>query len=255
MAKIKISKRELEEQLIEQIDLLESSCERYDTGKTHEVKNIATRIRVLLHDTQRSKSLLGQLKRKSNLFYSSSLPFSEKSNIGSFGLSAIAMRGGDTKHVPLLDDFEYSAKWLPFDQWWKEEIVIKDKDLNTITRHSLITAVANQDGGAHVDEGIDEDYYNLSRNNSLGYELIADKSKSGIPEAEKAAVRQIGHEILKTLNPDYIKRSNLKHDGLIANIQLVEGEGNFLFPESVKPKRNEICPCGSGVKYKNCHGK
>ena len=43
----------------------------------------------------------------------------------------------------------------------------------------------------------------------------------------------------------------LSHDGMLPENEAVQ-------KPIVKPKkigRNEPCPCGSGKKYKNCHGK
>ncbi len=95
MGEIKIDSQDLERHLIEQIEFLETSCDLYDEGKTSEAKRIAVSIRTLLHDTRHSKSLLGQLQKKSNLFYSTNLPLPKESISTYFGLSLIGMNGNE----------------------------------------------------------------------------------------------------------------------------------------------------------------
>ncbi|HIQ28656.1 MAG TPA: preprotein translocase subunit SecA [Sulfurovum sp.] len=63
------------------------------------------------------------------------------------------------------------------------------------------------------------------------------------PEEEEAAIEHIREELENdvsevTLNTD--NDENTKHTPITG---------------TKKPKRNEPCPCGSGKKYKNCHGK
>ena len=68
-------------------------------------------------------------------------------------------------------------------------------------------------------------------------------------------VRQIAHEVLKTLKPEYTK-CRAEEQGIIwsgaarATVTPVTNE-----PEIPKVGRNDPCPCGSGKKYKKCHGK
>jgi preprotein translocase subunit SecA len=63
------------------------------------------------------------------------------------------------------------------------------------------------------------------------------------PDEEEAAVEHI--------------REELEAD--VADVTLstdeVEEKKNKPFTASKKPKRNEPCPCGSGLKYKNCCGQ
>ena len=54
-----------------------------------------------------------------------------------------------------------------FNDWWNE--IIFDDKKNKFTRHDIVTYVANQDGGAHVDSELDESYATLTKMNSLGW--------------------------------------------------------------------------------------
>jgi len=123
--------------------------------------------------------------------------------------------------------------------------------LPLLCRRDLILAVANKDGGAHVDPVLDEKYANLSRGNSLAWRYRGPRGDIPLEGPEKAAVRQIAHEVLKTLNPKMSNRKP-KMEGTIF-------PGNIMAttkpPQIPKVGRNDPCPCGSGKKYKYCHGK
>ena len=62
MSDISQSQEALQDHLTEQIGFLLRSAESYDNGFTDEAKRLAVTIRVLVHDTGKSTSLLKQLK-------------------------------------------------------------------------------------------------------------------------------------------------------------------------------------------------
>jgi len=55
--------------LHEHYDFLEQSCARFDAGHEHEAKRIALSVRVLVHDTKWSTSLLALLGIKDEIEY------------------------------------------------------------------------------------------------------------------------------------------------------------------------------------------
>lgn len=61
MARIKRTKDQLEALLNEQIEHLKFSADEFDNGRDAEASRLALSLRVLLHDTKSSHSLLGQL--------------------------------------------------------------------------------------------------------------------------------------------------------------------------------------------------
>lgn len=67
--KVMQSKSELLEHLNEQLEFLKASALSFDNGFLGEAKRLVVTIRVLLHDAQNSKSLLGLLKMKKGLFF------------------------------------------------------------------------------------------------------------------------------------------------------------------------------------------
>lgn len=68
MAKRQRGLHELEELFAEQIQFLEASAMAFDQGFEGEAKRLAVTVRVLLHDTDRSHALLGQINKKPALF-------------------------------------------------------------------------------------------------------------------------------------------------------------------------------------------
>jgi hypothetical protein len=166
---------DLQNHLIEQLEFLKTSVDAYDGGQTSEAKRLATTLRVLLHDTTHSKSLLGQLRMKGQDFYDSSAyerfnqtPWDVAVYTGLIGHYMNA-ETNEVSYVPALDyTGDNTPRWIPFEDWWTIT-VIKDEVGNRFTRRDLVLTMANQDGGAHVDPVITGKYAALARNNSLGW--------------------------------------------------------------------------------------
>lgn len=120
------------------------------------------------------------------------------------GLIAINIKFSDgiskAKYIPRLDDDQRSpTKKVRFEDWWNK-IVLDDKNGNILTREKLVLAVANKDGGAHVDPKLDETYANIKRYHSLRVWFVSNKGKEDIAsKVELASIRQIAHEVLKSL--------------------------------------------------------
>jgi len=62
------------------------------------------------------------------------------------------------------------------------------------------------------------------------------------------------HTDIATTARYYPKQVNARPDGFVTcGLTLSGSDGKpVAYP---KEQRNELCPCGSGVKYKRCHGK
>jgi preprotein translocase subunit SecA len=49
---------------------------------------------------------------------------------------------------------------------------------------------------------------------------------------------------------------NVREDGIrVIRMPIQNVQGNNISPDFSKAKRNDACPCGSGKKFKQCHGK
>ena len=205
------TKDELKSHLREQIEFLKRSSQAYDEGYTSEAKRLTVPIRLLLHDTQKSTSLLTLLKKKDILFYDTSLDYTPNNLTSTKGLIMTKFTITETgqksaEYIPPLDDgppTRYRKGKISFEKWWNK-IVFVDIKGNKLTRRSLILAVANKDGGAHVDHELDKGYADMTRFDSLGFMFIQDGNKRHFAtHPELASIRQISHEVLKSLKDEF----------------------------------------------------
>jgi hypothetical protein len=245
------SKEELQQHLADTLQALELSARAFDEGYEGEAKRLAAAIRVLVHDTPNSKSLLGQLGRKSQ-FYDTSIPRHPGTIMTYNGITAMSHAGQEATYVAPLDELppDSPPRYVSFDEWWNRVIFVDEAGRET-TRRDLILAVANKDGGAHVDPVLDQKYASLSRRNALAWRFSSPRGDVPLKGPEKSAVRQIAHEVLKSFNRA-MPRMKPRVEGVLAmGAYAVVEEKQLAVP---KVGRNEPCPCGSGKKYKKCHG-
>lgn len=252
---------ELERQLEEQLRLMQLSADSFDAGIDAEAKRLALSARVLLHDTHNSHSLLGQLNRKSVKFYDSSISYDTDNLLTHGGLTAMAAQtaSGSQKprYIALLD--EVPMKTIPqvdFDTWWNK-VVFVDRQRRSLTRKELVLTAADQDGGAHVDPNLDQPYADLSRSNSLAWFSSSGGSAQQMDDPTRVAIRQVAHEILKSLKVGYTKKPDLRGLAVFtgATAKITDNPKPSFPARSTKVGRNELCPCGSGKKYKRCCGR
>jgi len=154
--KRKQSEGDLKEQLNEQIGFIKRSAELYDRGYPEEAKRIALNVRILVHDTTNSLSLLKQLNMINiTKFFDTSMK-RIKDDIDKTAWHCLTLIHAN-KHIPILDWNIKSAKKVNFEEWWNS-VVLVDSPGNEFTRKQLILYVADQNGGAHVDPKLDEIY-------------------------------------------------------------------------------------------------
>ncbi|WP_419706213.1 hypothetical protein [Promicromonospora sp. NFX87] len=231
---------DLNENLQEQLDFIREDGERFDAGNPQYAKRIATSIRILVHETGASHALLGQLGKLNTLRYLDTAgQFIETNMLATINLAF--MRGTvvapgvlEPSYVPFLDDYQFrtrlnrpttslgtftepaAGRYLQFEDWWNMTVVC-DSSQTTFSRKDLVTALANQDGGAHVDPALKHTFHRLSRSNSLGMSVgsatedgetpLGFGVAGGSPNPGEiafgnpvlACVRQIGHELLRSV--------------------------------------------------------
>ena len=223
MPKQQITKAELEQHLDEQLSFLKASADAFDGGAEGEAKRLALTIRVLLHETNTSHSLLGQLSLLSGKFVSTATEVIPDNILTHGGLLAIKMETpGKTCCFAPLDLDDCVQQMLDFKDWWKQVVFI-DGDRRELTRERLVLTAADQDGGAHVDPALDETYANLKRNNSLNWFTVKSGIEKPMDGAERAAIRQVAHEVLKTLRPGYSKTPQIGEGAVIRDVAIICG--------------------------------
>jgi hypothetical protein len=205
--KISQTNEGLKDHLREQINFLRSSAKSFDDGYEGEAKRLAVVIRALLHDTDRSVSLLNQLGMEEMSFYDTAIDYRPENLLSAHGLIMMRMGQDGAKYIPPLDDgppSRYMNGKVPFDEWWSKT-VIADLHGSRFSRGDLILSVSNKDGGAHMDPHLDEAYVDLTRNNSLGWEYQIDREekKELSSQPELASIRQIAYEVLRSLRDEY----------------------------------------------------
>jgi len=250
---------ELLTKLRSQVGFLERSSASFDAGNEDEGEQLAGRARLLLHDTNHSHSLLGQLGVKGALGYTDTSIHKDREtkHLGG-GLHVATV----TAHAGLVGwrttesgAWIYSAGLEPegdrinppaaFDHWWRKPF-LKDKGGQPITRSSVVLNVANKDGGMHIDPVLPEAFRSLTSGAALSFQNVSeDGSSADIHGFVMATIRQIAFELLDTLHRDL---PNFILGGpLTASAQLATAERSGI-------ERNSRCPCESGKKFKVCHG-
>jgi len=195
----------LYEQLKEQIQFLKVSAQLYDSGMKIEAKRLSTNIRNLVHDTDKSISLLMSLNKKNVLYYDTSTNYNPKNLLSHSGLARHKITAGSIKDsgwVPILDDGLASIKKVSFNEWWDKAVIVDDKR-RRFTRKSLVLNLCNTDGGSHIDPKLRQDYADLTRNNSMGFKIQINGVEYEEDGIHLTSVRQIAHELLKTLNDEF----------------------------------------------------
>lgn len=203
--KVNQSQLDLINHLGEQINFLKRSSESFDAGFLSEAKRLALVIRILLHDTNNSTSLLTLLNKKNILFHDTALDYRPSNVLPSMCLIMMKIDSAGASYASPLDEgppIRYSKAKISFDNWWNK-IVFHIPGSDSLTRKDLVLAVSNKDGGAHVDLKLNQAYANLTRFNSLGWKSIVNGKEKDVTNPELYSIRQIAHEILKTLKDEW----------------------------------------------------
>ena len=202
MNKHQQTRHDLLKHLDEQVEFLRASCDRFDIGHYEEAKRLAHTIRTLLHDTKVSKSLLGQLGAKQKIGYLNTSPPYDPTNLfPHIGLMSIQIEGNNVYFLPKLERALQNGKrrYSFFQKWWNDPVLV-DKGRLSFNRRELILAVANQDGGSHVDPVLEKSYALLSRGHGMKIMKSDGVFSFPIMEAELHSARQIAFELLESLD-------------------------------------------------------
>jgi hypothetical protein len=246
------SEDDLKTHFDEQIDFLLTSVLAYDEGKKSEAKRLATTLRTLLHSTKDSHGLLQQLGIHNRQFCDTAMPYDPATITTYSGLIYTVTNNSGGEYQPILDTYTDALQWRDFDTWWQGTTILVDIKKNSFTRRDIILRVTNQDGGAHVDPELREDYAQLSRANSLGRLYGDGNTWQTFENPQLATIRQIAHEVLKTLEiPNYSPQPKAASGFAVGPIHIITKP--VFPPEWKKTPRNALCPCGSGKKFKHCH--
>jgi hypothetical protein len=189
----------LRDQLVRQMGFLQRSCILFDAGYHDEAIRIATAVRILLHDTSKSTSLLTLCHAKGIHLLSTCEPMEQVQSCLFFeGLD----RYSTGSFSPKLGASTFKEE-IPALMWWTQVVVLLEYNRH-ISRRDLVLAAANRDGGAHVDD-LTPEYQRLTDGSwvlaspclSAGHDF--DLINADIfRETHFMALRQIGYEVLSS---------------------------------------------------------
>lgn len=251
---------ELELHLMEQLQFLHASAQAYDAGSVSEFRRLAATMRLLFHSTSKSHSLASQLGIvATRLFHDASFPFDPRNQLSHSGAVRIGFGGPAGRNgavpLPLFDQSPVPPRRISFEPWWNG-VVFVDTQRVEFSRADVILAVANQDGGAHVDPQLDRDYSELTRGNSLGLFETLDGRELPHRNRVPATIRHITFEVLKTLDPRSAQVPPRPQGFEVEILAAARTKGCHPRPiphsNQTKLGRNDPCSCGSGRKYKVC---
>lgn len=216
------SRRRFRDQLKRNVGFVRRSCDLYDQGHAEEAIRIATALRVLLHDTRNSKSLLSHLKVKNVIKLNSSCHPPPPSVIMFEGMGRLTMEvsGHDVSRQldPVLDEDAHKHTPVPIEQWWEMPVYVQNRLVKNssgqdevvqthLRRKDIILAAANKDGGAHVDEKLEPNYERLAASGALGMYMsqvtVGDGTVVNLPplqDAHLVYLRQMGYEVLNSFD-------------------------------------------------------
>lgn len=180
-----------------QLEYLRRSCELYDAGHLDEAIRLAVAIRVLIHDTNNSESLLHQMGVKAQVKLITSFGLSEKlpknfQPTSIFPLFASSDEGGTSVPFPI----PTPKILMSVNEWWDETVWMQK---STLTRKNIILNTANKEGGAHVQTAPPEIIQELRQGLSQVSSIKVNGVEVGTPDNyHLILIRQFAHELLNS---------------------------------------------------------
>ncbi|QXC53936.1 hypothetical protein [Leuconostoc mesenteroides] len=204
MSKQKLSIQEKNNKLDVQLDLLRHYAKMFDSGVTDMALPMATQVRVLIHQTHNSNSLLNQLDliNKFKAWHSPNSSFSPNNLLPSWDLLMMSIGAEGASYMPLgskevfnnrrdSSDKILSEVFCPVELWWQQIVFAQQSEY--ISRRDIVLFIANKDGGSHVDEKKDP-IDDFKKSQLLGFYDQNGNYPNGNPLY--SAMRQIVEELL-----------------------------------------------------------
>jgi len=196
------SKENILARLKEQMDFLRASLRGFYGGDFAESVRIATIIRVLVHESRRSKPLLMQAKPNG-------LELPILGNVGEWPGEeqilgfVVGVRIGQTL-APAVDLGSSHYALSTIGAWWNRTVFTFPSRLSTqltYRRKQVVLILANREGGAHIDENEDPDYARLLT--SLPLSFVVSGIRVETPDLARFLTAQSGVEMLECLKRNF----------------------------------------------------
>ena len=200
-----------QKELKKQLGFLERSCQMYDEGHIDEAIRIAATLRTLIHDTEKSTSLLKHLDATGIRLWST-IHSAPEGAIVYFGMGQYRYLNGVSSYGPSFDNTPI-MELVPLNEWWEQVVYVFDagEDAKTdeerekrfrLSRKNIVLTATNKDGGAHVDKKLTRAYERLAADGtvgSFGVEIGGESQVVPIKYAHLVSLRQMGFEVLRSL--------------------------------------------------------
>lgn len=205
---------EIKNRFDEQLKYLSYAASGYDNGDHSLIKMATPALRSLFLEQKFGKTLIEQLKIGLKAPFQSSVAFGPKTVLFS---GPVFVGWQISQSQPKLTAEYLPACYQPtaprshsisLENWWSGRLVIlNDK---SITREMLVRYVANQDGGAHVDPELNEEYDNLLRGlYSWTYSQFSIEIQ--VEDLHLALVRQVVHETIRSFQALKLASASLNY--------------------------------------------
>jgi hypothetical protein len=204
-------KQELLDKLKEQMGFLRASLDAFYKGDFAESLRIATTIRLLLHESGKSKPLLKQV-RPGGLDLQI-LEIAGEESPGEEGIIrfAVSLRlGPGPKVAPAVDLGSTFYALSSIGAWWGRPVFAFPSRFGTrvvCTRKQVILILANREGGAHVDPEEDPGYVRLLTDQPLTFHC--DEVPIETPDLARFLTAQSGVEMLECLKRNFFGDSEV----------------------------------------------
>lgn len=226
MAKVPLSRLQLEKQLSRKLRLLDAACRRFDLGNDDEVDSIALILRVLWNPKRRD-SLMQKLHFSGHLLDATfECPPERIWNTGEVegaGQRRAFLFGGSRDYAPafMMSGIE-NARRVSFNDWWEGEVA-RDASDNAFSRQDLILLVADKEA-AHVDNEFSQRNYQF-RFEAVTSIIAVQQFPDGTLQPRLSspvpfALRHIAFETLTSLLPNYDYDGSIYYQGLMAHMTL-----------------------------------
>lgn len=197
------------------LGFLERSCKSYDEGFEDEALRIAVVLRVLMHDTKNSVSLLKHLKADDVSILSSVSQIHPNAVCASGGLSCLEFTVGgaaNAKYFPMLDEKKDTFEFVNWKEWWGQVVYVLP--MGMVSRRQIILGAADKEG-AHVDSKLDPEYEAIQKGLITITSINKESGMSfAVPDSHLSDLRQMGCEVLNSPSlldlmraPDGIKQN------------------------------------------------
>ncbi|MBA3076673.1 hypothetical protein [Lactiplantibacillus plantarum] len=255
--KIDRTNEEMIIQLKNCLDNLSSDAAAYDQGNFQAIRRSSTTLRILFYDSDTSHSILNQIYDKNKFRLLNSFLI-DKYDRAYFGGVLFVELPGTVLHpdsinptfVPDNHIINQASPEISFDNWWTGTIFKSDSNGEKLTRKDLITIMANQDGGAHVDKKVNRTYMDIARgdtgwNINLSNFYTPEYYKKLSPDDEGfihpkdiqlAMLRKIVHEVLFSLpkqlkldidyRPDFMSNLNRRLNPYAFNMHVTDKQAH-----------------------------